>query len=343
MSPRWIRFLAIGLLGFLIQLAALGWLIARAGWPWLAATLASVELAVVHNFLWHARWTWRDRPGRAWLVHEISAGQRHGLARGQRRADDPVHRRAGCAAASRQRAGGRGDERGQFHDGRSMGVPRRAVGDGVPAAGARRRRGPVRRSPERVGALRGGDRTTSRACADVERAEGRRTGGDRGERRKRSRAVRHDQRLARLGLHPRRHGRSAAPAPSASRHAAAAGRRRLVARDRAHRRFAARVDPPRPPRDRDGDLRHRARDALSPLVAAAGDGAQRRHADRRGGRQRSRVPVAAALVLALRRDERWRLGGAGVADAQPRRAVAHPPDRRAAGDAHRTGVHVQNA
>jgi putative flippase GtrA len=63
MTPRWIRFLAIGLLGFLIQLAALGWLTAHAGWPWLAATLASVELAVVHNFLWHARWTWRDRPG----------------------------------------------------------------------------------------------------------------------------------------------------------------------------------------------------------------------------------------------------------------------------------------
>jgi len=63
MTPRWIRFLAIGLLGFLIQLTALGWLIAHARWPWLAATLASVELAVVHNFLWHARWTWRDRPG----------------------------------------------------------------------------------------------------------------------------------------------------------------------------------------------------------------------------------------------------------------------------------------
>jgi putative flippase GtrA len=63
MTPRWGRFLAIGLLGFLVQLGALGWLTLCAGWPWLAATLVSVELAIVHNFLWHMRWTWRDRPG----------------------------------------------------------------------------------------------------------------------------------------------------------------------------------------------------------------------------------------------------------------------------------------
>jgi putative flippase GtrA len=62
MTPRWTRFVAIGLLGFFIQLAVLGSLIGRARWGWLAATLASVEFAVVHNFLWHARWTWRDRP-----------------------------------------------------------------------------------------------------------------------------------------------------------------------------------------------------------------------------------------------------------------------------------------
>ena len=62
MTLRWGRFLAIGLLGFLLQLGTLGWLTLRAGWPWPAATLVSVELAIVHNFLWHARWTWRDRP-----------------------------------------------------------------------------------------------------------------------------------------------------------------------------------------------------------------------------------------------------------------------------------------
>jgi len=62
-SSRWARFIGVGLLGFLVQLTALWLLTTRAHWGWLAATLVAVELAVVHNFLWHARWTWRDRPG----------------------------------------------------------------------------------------------------------------------------------------------------------------------------------------------------------------------------------------------------------------------------------------
>ena len=62
-SSRWARFIGIGFLGFLLQLTALWLLISRAHWSWLAATPVAVELAVVHNFLWHARWTWRDRPG----------------------------------------------------------------------------------------------------------------------------------------------------------------------------------------------------------------------------------------------------------------------------------------
>jgi putative flippase GtrA len=60
-TQRWHRFAAVRLLGFLLQLAVLWSLTACAHWHWLAATLLAVELAVVHNFLWHARWTWRDR------------------------------------------------------------------------------------------------------------------------------------------------------------------------------------------------------------------------------------------------------------------------------------------
>ncbi len=29
---------------------------------YLAATATAVELAVLNNFVWHQRWTWRDRP-----------------------------------------------------------------------------------------------------------------------------------------------------------------------------------------------------------------------------------------------------------------------------------------
>jgi putative flippase GtrA len=63
MTSRWTRFLTIGLLGFLVQLGALTMLTSRMHWAWLPSTIVSVQLAVIHNFVWHARWTWRDRSG----------------------------------------------------------------------------------------------------------------------------------------------------------------------------------------------------------------------------------------------------------------------------------------
>jgi putative flippase GtrA len=55
-------FVAVGAVGFLIQLGILAALLA-AGCPYLPATAAAVEAAVLHNFLWHERWTWADRTG----------------------------------------------------------------------------------------------------------------------------------------------------------------------------------------------------------------------------------------------------------------------------------------
>jgi putative flippase GtrA len=60
-SHRVGRFAVVGSLGFLLQLTVLWFLTACARWHWMTATLLAVELAVVHNFLWHVRWTWRDR------------------------------------------------------------------------------------------------------------------------------------------------------------------------------------------------------------------------------------------------------------------------------------------
>jgi putative flippase GtrA len=54
-------FVGVGLLGLGLQVAALAALTSLARWHWLPATLASVELAIVHNFFWHERWTWGDR------------------------------------------------------------------------------------------------------------------------------------------------------------------------------------------------------------------------------------------------------------------------------------------
>lgn len=56
-----VRFVVVGAFGFIVQLAVLLVLTERVYWPWLPATAVAVECAIVHNFLWHARWTWAGR------------------------------------------------------------------------------------------------------------------------------------------------------------------------------------------------------------------------------------------------------------------------------------------
>jgi putative flippase GtrA len=60
-TRRVTRFVTVGVFGFVLQITALALLTSAAHWPWLPATLVAVELAVIHNFLWHERWTWIDR------------------------------------------------------------------------------------------------------------------------------------------------------------------------------------------------------------------------------------------------------------------------------------------
>jgi putative flippase GtrA len=57
---RWLKFNFVGALGIGVQLAALAAL-TRLGLWYLAATALAVEAAVLHNFVWHERMTWRDR------------------------------------------------------------------------------------------------------------------------------------------------------------------------------------------------------------------------------------------------------------------------------------------
>jgi putative flippase GtrA len=58
---RWMVFNAVGALGVGIQLVVLAWLVHGAGVHFLVATLVAVEAAILHNFAWHQRWTWKDR------------------------------------------------------------------------------------------------------------------------------------------------------------------------------------------------------------------------------------------------------------------------------------------
>lgn len=59
----WVKFNLVGVLGFALQTAAL-FVFTRATpqVSYFAATAIAVELAVLNNFVWHQRWTWKDRP-----------------------------------------------------------------------------------------------------------------------------------------------------------------------------------------------------------------------------------------------------------------------------------------
>lgn len=59
---RWATFNAVGAMGVAVQLAALAALVRWGGLNYLVATAIAVEAAILHNFAWHQRWTWRDRP-----------------------------------------------------------------------------------------------------------------------------------------------------------------------------------------------------------------------------------------------------------------------------------------
>jgi putative flippase GtrA len=57
---RLAKFSLVGAIGVAVQLGVLAGLLAIR-FPYLSATAFAVECAVVHNFLWHQRFTWGDR------------------------------------------------------------------------------------------------------------------------------------------------------------------------------------------------------------------------------------------------------------------------------------------
>jgi len=69
---RWAMFNAVGIAGLLFQLACLALLKDLLGVHYVAAAVAAIELTVLHNFYWHVRWTWADRPvSRASLMRRL--------------------------------------------------------------------------------------------------------------------------------------------------------------------------------------------------------------------------------------------------------------------------------
>lgn len=59
---RYLVFATVGAIGIGVQLLMLSLLADGLDLHYLIATLLAVETAILHNFLWHERWTWRDRP-----------------------------------------------------------------------------------------------------------------------------------------------------------------------------------------------------------------------------------------------------------------------------------------
>ena len=60
-SVRWLKFNAVGGIGIVVQLVVLAVLKSGLRMDYLLATALAVEAAVIHNFLWHERFTWADR------------------------------------------------------------------------------------------------------------------------------------------------------------------------------------------------------------------------------------------------------------------------------------------
>jgi putative flippase GtrA len=68
---RWWRFNLVGAMGMILQLVALALINRRTGDHYLRASAAAVELAVLHNFVWHLHYTWRDRRDTYALVPQL--------------------------------------------------------------------------------------------------------------------------------------------------------------------------------------------------------------------------------------------------------------------------------
>jgi putative flippase GtrA len=63
---RWLRFNLVGGIGIAVQLILLFLLKSILHFNYLAATALAVEATVIHNFLWHERYTWADRAQPSW-------------------------------------------------------------------------------------------------------------------------------------------------------------------------------------------------------------------------------------------------------------------------------------
>ena len=68
---RWGKFNLVGAVGMVVQLGALDLFSRLMAGHYLYASSMAVELAVLHNFVWHVLYTWRDRRGDSVVVSRL--------------------------------------------------------------------------------------------------------------------------------------------------------------------------------------------------------------------------------------------------------------------------------
>jgi dolichol-phosphate mannosyltransferase len=75
LALRWLKFHAVGVIGVVVQLGFLAFFKGVLRMHYLVATALAVEVAVLHNFWWHERWTWIERtraaPGFGLLMERL--------------------------------------------------------------------------------------------------------------------------------------------------------------------------------------------------------------------------------------------------------------------------------
>ena len=68
---RWGKFNVVGAMGMAVQLGTLALLNRWMAGHYLVATAVALEVTLVHNFVWHLHYTWRDRRDRSALMSQF--------------------------------------------------------------------------------------------------------------------------------------------------------------------------------------------------------------------------------------------------------------------------------
>ena len=71
MLARWGKFNLVGAVGMAVQLGTLALINRLAPGHYMLATAAAIEITLLHNFVWHLHYTWRDRRCRSALRSQL--------------------------------------------------------------------------------------------------------------------------------------------------------------------------------------------------------------------------------------------------------------------------------